>query len=470
MTLTQTARYPKGLPFIIATEVAERFSFYGMSGILPIFLVNAFFNPASTPGLQNVAEAQANEQTHLFVTLAYFMPLIGGIMADWFFGKYKVILYISLLYCLGHFILAMYDTDLKIFRIGLILIAVGAGGLKSNVSSNLGDQFTRQNDHLLSKAFGWFYFGINCGSVLATLAIPWVYKYYGAKLAFGIPGILMALATLIFFLGRKSYRMMPPSGIRKESFLIVVLFMVSELFIKSNKSVLERTKDRFSVMAVDGVLAVWRLTAVLIFIPIFWAMWYQSLSEWVLQANKLDLNFFGWHLIPAQVQTFNPLFILVGIPLFTYVIYPGLEKMGVRCTSLRKIGAGLFLCLVSFIIIALVQTSIDKGQHPTVLLQMLAYLLITFSEVLISVTFLEYAYTQSPPKLKSTMTAIWWLTLAAGNLFTAMVNHSIAKGGMFGRFTGAAYYWLFCAILAVFLAAYLVVSPHIKEKTYLAEQ
>lgn len=464
------AGFPKGIPYIIATEVAERFSFYGMSGILPIFLVDQFFNPHAIAGMQTVAEARSNEMTHLFVTLAYFMPLVAGIIADWFFGKYKVILYVSFLYCAGHLMLALFDTQLNLFTCGIVFIAIGAGGIKSNVSAILGDQMTLSNEHLMSKVFGWYYFGVNTGSVLATISIPVVYKYYGAQWAFGIPGVFMALAALVFFLGRNRYKQVAPSGIRKDNFMAIMAFIIRQLFVKDkNCSILERTTEEFSVEAVEGVLAVRRLLGLLVFIPIFWAMWYQSLSEWVLQAEKLDLHFMGRILLPAQVQSFNPFFILATIPAFTYGLYPLLEKMGIRCTPLRKIGTGLFFCLFSFVIIALLQGAIDKGQHPTVWWQILAYLLLTFSEVMISVTFVEYAYTQSPPKLKSTMTAIWWLTLAIGNLFTAMVNHSISTGGMFAYFTGARYYWLFNGIISVFIVLYLLISPHISEKTYLAE-
>ncbi len=462
--------FPRGIPFIIATEVAERFSFYGMSGILPIFLVDQFFNPHAIAGLQNVAEARSNELTHLFVTLAYFIPLLAGILADWFFGKYKVILYISFLYCAGHLMLALFDTQLNLFECGIIFIAIGAGGIKSNVSAILGDQITSGNQHLMSKVFGWYYFGVNTGSVLATVAIPLVYHYYGAQWAFGIPGVFMALAALVFYSGHNKYKQVAPSGIRKDNFIVILYFMVSNLFISNTgKTIMERTTEQFSAEAVEGVLAVRRLLSVLVFIPIFWAMWYQSLSEWVLQAGKLDRHMFGYTLLPAQVQSFNPFFILATIPAFTYGLYPFLERQGLRCTPLRKIGSGLFFCLLSFCVIALIQTGIDNGQHPSVWWQILSYLLITFSEVLVSVTFLEYAYTQSPPKLKSTMTAIWWLTLAAGNLFTAFVNHSISNHGIFARFTGASYYWLFVGIITAFLLVYILVSPYIKEKTYLAE-
>ncbi|MFD2147098.1 MFS transporter [Mucilaginibacter antarcticus] len=154
--------------------------------------------------MQAVAEAKANQSTHFFVTLAYTMPFIGGLVADWFTGKYKIILYISILYCFGHLCLALFDTNLDGFTIGLVLIAVGAGGIKSCVSANVGDQFDKTNQALMSKVYGWFYFSINAGSVVSTVLIPWVYANYGAQWAFGIPGILMALATLIFFWDVKS--------------------------------------------------------------------------------------------------------------------------------------------------------------------------------------------------------------------------------------------------------------------------
>ncbi|RYZ92713.1 MAG: MFS transporter, partial [Sphingobacteriaceae bacterium] len=114
------ARYPKGVPFIIGNEAAERFSFYGMRSILATFLVAQFFNPTLNPALQNVAVAKANETTHFFVSLAYTMPFVGAVMADWFFGKYKIILYISILYCLGHLTLSLFDNNLDGFKAGLL--------------------------------------------------------------------------------------------------------------------------------------------------------------------------------------------------------------------------------------------------------------------------------------------------------------------------------------------------------------
>lgn len=463
-------RYPRSIPFIIGNEAAERFSFYGMRSILVTFLVAQFFNPTGSAALKTVANAQANEISHIFVALAYAMPFVGALAADWFFGKYKVILYVSILYCFGHLCLAIFDTDLEGFRYGLILIAVGAGGIKSCVSANVGDQFDKTNQSLLSKVYGWFYFSINAGSVLSTLAIPYIYEHYGAKWAFGVPGVLMAIATAIFFSGRKNYVKVPPAGINKNNFVFISLYALFNIGKKQKgQALLDVAKGKFDPEKVEGMKAVWRVMAVFAFVPIFWAMWDQSLSEWVLQAKELDLTMLGYKVLPEQVQTANPVFLLSFIPIFNYGVYPFLDKLGFKTTPLRRLGTGLALTGLSFVIIALIQTKVDAGQHPSVWWQVLAYMVLSAGEVLVSITGLEYAYTQSPKSMKSTMSAIWLLTVAIGNLFVAYVNNSISNKGFFARFEGANYFWFFVALIGAFLLVYIFVSPRLKERNYVME-
>lgn len=468
-------KYPKSIFYIIGNEAAERFSFYGMRSILATFLVAQFFNPANNPALQTVAEAKANESTHFFVTLAYTLPFVGALVADWFTGKYKIILYISIVYCFGHLCLALFDENLNGFTIGLLLIAIGAGGIKSCVSANVGDQFDKTNQSLLSKVYGWFYFSINAGSVISTVLIPWVYANYGAKWAFGIPGLLMALATIIFFSGRKTYVRVPPSGINKNNFVFISLYALFNIGKKKKgQPLLDVGKNKFDPEKVEGAKAVYRVMAVFAFAPIFWAMWDQNLSEWVLQAEKLDrhinLGFIDFTVLPGQVQTANPVFLLSFIPLFTYFVYPFFDKtLGIKTTPLRRIGAGLVLTALSFVIIALIQARVDAGEHPSVWWQIFAYVVLSAAEVLVSITGLEYAYTQAPKSMKSTMTAIWLLTVAAGNLFVALINGNISEGGYFAQFTGANFYWMFVGICTVFIIIYLFVSPRLKERNYIVE-
>lgn len=474
MPTEKEARYPRSVPYIIGNEAAERFSFYGMRSILATFLVAQFYNPNHIASMQTVAEAKSNESTHFFVTLAYTLPFVGAIVADWFTGKYKIILWISIVYCFGHLCLAMFDNNLNGFIFGLVLVAIGAGGIKSCVSANVGDQFDKTNQVLLSKVYGWFYFSINAGSMVSTVMIPWIYANYGAKWAFGIPGILMGLATIIFFAGRKKYVRVPPSGINKNNFVFISLYSLFNIGKKKpGQSLLDVAKGAFNPEKVEGTKAVYRVMAVFIFVPIFWAMWDQNLSEWVLQAEKLDrhinLGFSSFEVLAGQVQTVNPVFLLLFIPVFNYWVYPFFAKIGINPTPLRRIGAGLALTAISFVIIAFLQAKVDKGMHPSVWWQIFAYVILSAGEVLVSITGLTYAYTQAPKSMKSTMTAIWLLTVAAGNYFDVLINGNIANGGYFSKFVGADYYWLFAGICGAFLLVFMFISPRLKERNYIDE-
>ncbi|PWU04961.1 MAG: MFS transporter [Bacteroidetes bacterium] len=461
-------KFPISIPYIMGNEIAERFSFYGMRSILTVFLVAYFFNPTNIASLTTTANAKANELTHLFVTLAYFMPMVGGIAADWFFGKYKVILYVSIFYTIGTIILALSTHNLGFFELGLVVVAIAAGGIKSCVSANVGDQFDKSNQHLLSKMYGWFYVAINTGGTLSPIFIPIFYEKFGPGVAFGVPGILMCIATIVFWLGRKKYVRVPPSGARKENFVSITAYAIQKLFSrKSGQSVWSAVGEKYSAQSIEGVKAVYRILIVFGFTPIYWAMWDQNLSEWILQARNLDLHLgFGVTILAQQINFINPLFVVSLTPVFTYFIFPFFERIGIKPTPLRKIGAGLFLIGICFIVIAMVQQNIDKGGHPSVWWQIFAYVLLAMSEILVSITCLEYAYTHSPPNMKSTMSALYLLGISVGNYFDTLINGSIANNGYFSSLTGASYYWFFIKVLVVFLIIYLFVSKKIVEKNY----
>ena len=463
------AKIPRSVAYIIGNEFAERFSFYGMRSIIAVFLVHQFFTHEDTV----IANAHSNSINHTFSTLVYATPLLGAILADWFFGKYRVILIGSLIYTIGHFLLSMFDTSLSGFETGLIIIAFSAGAIKSCVSANVGDQFDHKNQHLMSSIYSWFYFSINAGSMVSLFTIPLIYDKFGAKWAFGVPGILMALATIIFFSGRKSYVKLPPKGINKANFVSVSFYALMSKYgshRKIGQTAWEAAEAKYGREKVDGIKAVWRVMAVFAFIPVFWSLWDMNGAEWVLQSTKMDLHLgiSDWTILPSQIQTVNAVFLLVLIPVFNYGLYPLVEKMGLKLTPLRKIGFGLFTTGFSFVVIAFLQTKIDAGLHPSVWWQIFAYVILSAGEVLVSITGLEYAYTQSPPSMKSTMTAIWYFTYSVGSFFNAEVNNSIANKGFFSAFTGASYYWLFVGICFGFVLVFIFVSPFIKEKAYFA--
>ncbi|MDX2110333.1 MAG: hypothetical protein SFY80_08850 [Verrucomicrobiota bacterium] len=216
-------RFPEGIPYIVGNEGAERFSFYGMRQILYIYLTSLFvgFAVESTvaPEMLANAKVQATQWTHLFMAGVYLFPMIGAILADRLFGKFRVILWVSMIYCAGHAVLAIGGRAGEMGNLGLaetamiaglILISLGSGGIKPCVSANVGDQFTSRNAHLVTRIFQVFYFMINFGSFFASLLTPWLFKKYGAEVAFGVPGILMGVATIVFWMGRKRFIRVPP--------------------------------------------------------------------------------------------------------------------------------------------------------------------------------------------------------------------------------------------------------------------
>ncbi len=469
------SRFPKSVPYIIGNEAAERFSFYGMRSILTLFLVNQFFNPNHIAALDDVANAKANALNHYFVMLAYALPFVGGLIADWFTGKYKLILYVSIIYCIGHGLLALFDTNLNGFTFGVIVVAIGAGGIKSCVSANVGDQFNASNQDLLSKVYGWFYFAINAGSMFSTMLIPWTYKHYGAQWAFGVPGILMALATLIFFLGRKKYVRVPAAGVNKNNLVFITWYSLMNMGKKKpGEDLLDVAKGAYDAERVEGVKAVYRVIAVFFFALAFWAVWDQCLSEWVLYADKMNrdinLGFTHFTILAGQVSTVNTVFLLLFIPVFNYWIYPAFDKIGLKTTPLRRLGTGLVLTALSFVVIGLIHTNIQNGGSPSIWWMVLAYMILSAAEVLVSITGLEYAYTHSPKSMKSTMTGIWFLVVSAGNLITAQVNGLIADGGFVAEhLKGANYEWFFVTFICVFILIFFFVAPRLKERSYITD-
>ena len=393
-----TTGMPRGIPYIIGNEAAERFSFYGMKGILVVFMTSYLILLPGATGTEPMPEAEAIANYHWFTTAVYFTPIFGALLADILLGKYLTIISLSLVYCAGHGALAFMGMGDGInpgwmLFLGLGLISLGSGGIKPCVSAHVGDQFGETNGHLLTKIYAWFYFSINVGAFLSTLLTPWLLEWYGPHLAFGVPGVLMAIATFMFWCGRKKFIHVPPGG-------------------------LKWFRETFSW---EGISAILKLTPIYIFVAVFWALFDQTGSAWVLQAQDLDRNVLGITWLPSQIPSVNPIMILLLIPVFTYVFYPLIHRV-YKLTPLRKIGMGLFLMVVGFSIASMVQGWIDAGERPSVLWQVGAYAILTASEVMVSITCLEFSYTQAPRTMKSVIMALFLMSVSLGNVFVAGVN------------------------------------------------
>ena len=429
---------PPGIPYIVANEAAERFSFYGMRAILVVFMTQ--YLVSNNGVLEVMSEDEAKGWFHLFVSAVYLTPLLGALLADGLLGKYRTIILLSLVYCAGHFSLALDDTRLGL-AIGLGLIALGAGGIKPCVSSHLGDQFGATSQGLLGRAFAWFYFAINLGAFVSTLATPWLLVHYGAPVAFAVPGVLMLIATLTFRAGRHRFVHIPPGG---RHFVREALSRV-------------------------GLGALGRLLVLYLFVAVFWALFDQTASSWVLQAQHMDRVIAGVEVLPAQIQAANPLLVMLLIPLFAYRLYPAIDRV-FPLTPLRKIGIGLFLTAAAFAIPTVVQLSIDSGGVPSIGWQLLAYVVLTAGEVMVSITCLEFSYTQAPRAMKSFVMAFFMLSISLGNLFTSAVNFFINNPDGSSRLAGADYFLFFTLLMLVTAILYMVMARFYRGRTWLHEE
>lgn len=380
---------PSGIPFIIGNETAERFSYYGMRTILTIFMVDYL----------RMTEHDATNWGHTFFSAVYFMPIFGALLSDIFLGKYKTILSLSVVYCLGHLMLALNETQSGLMW-GLTFIAIGSGGIKPCASAHVGDQFGPGNKHLLDKVFGFFYIAINVGAFVSSFATPLLLRAYGPSVAFGVPGALMLLATFVFWLGRYKFVHIPPYG-----------------------------KDYWKTLtSKEGLGALGRLMFIYLFLSVFWALYDQNSTTWIFQAKSgfmdktINLGFTQFEILPDQIQLINPFLILFLIPIFTYFVYPWLDKK-IGLPPLKKIVLGMIIGALSYLIVAYTDDQMSKGIVMSVWWQILAFVIITVAEILISVTALEFSYTQAPIQLKSSVMSIYLFSVSIGNFIVTGVNN-----------------------------------------------
>ena len=520
-------RMPRQIPYIIGNEACERFSFYGMRNILVPFLISSVLL-AYLPD-KAAREGMAKEIYHSFVIGVYLFPLLGGWLADRFFGKYNTVLWFSLIYCAGHACLALFESNATGFYTGLFLIAFGSGGIKPLVVTFCGDQFDQSNKHKAKVVFDAFYWIINFGSFFASLLMPLVLSSWGPAWAFGIPGILMFIATLIFWAGRHKYVNVPPvRGNDPDSFLAVVrttllgkgfgagtlvaaigviaaLTMLPLWVLKEFLAVgpwpaawgfvitfclalgaviagvgfgasmqLERARGQHPDIAIDGVRAVLRILIVFALVTPFWSLFDQKASTWVIQGKDMliphDLWWWPSWLVKdaTQMQALNPLMVMLLIPFNNLVLYPALTRMGFRVTALRRMGWGIVIAAASWVVAGVLQLQMDDGKQVSLAWQTLPYLLLTFGEVLVSATALEFAYSQAPMAMKGVIMAFWYLTSTFGGLWVLLTNASVRDPAVIGwiqaqGWSEDAFLMFFFAgfafVAALFFAAYARIYP-----------
>lgn len=294
---------PLGFWFFFWGEFAERCSYYGMRAILALYMIDKL----------GISEANAATYNSFFIAATYFLPLVGGYVADRWFGKYWTILGFSIPYILGHVILGVENFWFMCFA--LLLLAMGSGVIKPNISTLMGltyDQKRPGQDKLRSDGFAMFYFSINIGAAISLFAMPVIRDHLGYAMAFLFPAGLMAISFVIFALGKPYY--------------------ATETVGYTPKTPEERAAQ-WTVLK--------RILGLFVLVMFFWAIFDQASSTWIFFANScMNLRMFGVEVDPDQIQAFNPVFILILLPAIT-VLLRVLDAKGIlklRATDKMVVG------------------------------------------------------------------------------------------------------------------------------------
>ncbi|XP_046955965.1 solute carrier family 15 member 2 isoform X2 [Lynx rufus] len=337
------SNYPLSIAFIVVNEFCERFSYYGMKAVLTLyFLYFLHWNEDTSTSIY-----------HAFSSLCYFTPILGAAIADSWLGKFKVL---SL--------------------VGLSLIALGTGGIKPCVAAFGGDQFEEKHAEERTRYFSVFYLSINAGSLISTFITPMLrgdVQCFGEDcyaLAFGVPGLLMVIALVVFAMGSKIYRKPPPEGNIVSQVVKCIWFAISNRFnnrsgdIPKRQHWLDWAAEKYPKQLIMDVKALTRVLFLYIPLPMFWALLDQQGSRWTLQATRMNGNLGVFVLQPDQMQVLNPLLVLIFIPLFDLVIYRLVSKCGINFLSLRKMAVGMILASLAFAVAAAVELKINRMTPP----------------------------------------------------------------------------------------------------------
>ncbi|XP_053184512.1 solute carrier family 15 member 1 [Scomber japonicus] len=327
---------------------------------------------------------------HVFVALCYLTPILGAIVADSWLGKFKTIIYLSIVYALGQVAMAVSaihditDTNrdgspdnmtfhVVLSMVGLFLIALGTGGIKPCVAAFGGDQFSEHQDKQRRTFFSVFYLCINGGSLLSTIITPILRaqecgiqtKQSCYPLAFGVPAALMVVALVVFIVGSGMYYKAEPQGNIMLDVCKCIGFAIKNRYRHRSSEHPKRehwmdwAEEKYEKLLIAQIKMVLRVLFLYIPLPMFWTLFDQKGSRWTLQATNLDGNFGLLVIQPDQMQTVNPILILTLVPIMDSVIYPLIQKCGLNFTPLKRMTVGMLLAAIAFVCAALVQIQVD---------------------------------------------------------------------------------------------------------------
>ncbi|KAI9486125.1 MAG: POT family-domain-containing protein [Benjaminiella poitrasii] len=485
-TLRQVAdRVPASAYLVIVIEFCERFTYYGLTGPFQNYIQNPAppSYPAEQAGAMGKGQQTATALTTFFQFWCYITPIFGAIVADQYLGKYRAILVFSLIYLVGLIILTATASPAGIangaafpgFIVAIIIIGLGTGGIKSNVSPLVAEQYQSRSPYISTnkkgervivtpqatyqKIFNMFYWGINVGS-LSAIATTELEKNVGFWPAFLLPTLMFIPGIVVVFLGRKRYVQTPPRGsVLLEAFKVVMYsFKVKSLdACKPSNLVTERpdlaVNATWDDVFVDELRRALRACIVFCWYPIYWLCYSQMTNNLVSQAATMWTGN-----VPNDImQNIDPLVLIITIPIMDRLIYPGLRRIGLPMGPIIRITLGFFLAAVAMAYTAGIQSKIYANTSPWPIsagYQIPSYFFIALSEIFASITGLEYAYKKAPQSMKSIVMSLFLLT----NCFASILGFALVSVAVDPKLT-----WMYTGIAcASFICSILVYVCHRK--------
>lgn len=419
--------HPRGLFVLFMAEMWERFCFYGMRGLLTLYLIKIL--------LQGRTEAFLIYGA--YTSLVYLAPVVGGKVADAILGYRKAVIFGAILMAAGEFIILGGSLDLLFWGMGFLII--GNGYFKANISSIVGKLYP-EGDIRRDSGFTIFYIGINIGALLATTVCVYVGETYGFHYGFALAGIGMLLGLVFFVIGQKDYihKAMPPNPDKLKKKIVLfftreyLVYILSVLAVPAIYLLVNYNKVVGLLLAVTALAAIIYLLVegvrggkvllhrmilfiiLCLFNIVFWALFEQAgTSLTVFADTNVDRHIFGFEITAGNTQFFNPFYIILFGSLFS-MIWTKLSKIGKNPNIPMKFGLGILQLGLGYLVILWANQFAVEYRIPLWTLGLL-YMLHTTGELFISPIGLSMVTKLAPEKLTGTLMGVWFLSFAGSN-------------------------------------------------------
>ncbi|KNE68450.1 hypothetical protein AMAG_13102 [Allomyces macrogynus ATCC 38327] len=462
----QLAKNPDAMPravwFILPNEFGERFCFYGLKAFLFRYLIYI-----------GNSEVSAKTMTHTWQMVTYFCPLFGAAICDSYLGKYRTIVWLSLLYLIGNIVLTV--TSIPALRsnwtvlLGLYLIGFGTGGIKPCVSPLGGDQFRPTQQNAIRRFFSLFYLSINAGSVLSGFIAPQVKDGFGCFgdeiksedpsipsqpmcyfAGYMLPTVVFAIATAVFIFGHNHYKLVPPAGDFVPGHMFFAIIDTVKNYFSASAE--EKAKHsfwsfgaaRYGKQFAEDTGEFMRMLLMVFPFSFVWMVYEQQSTEWSDQYDQMDTYWGSVRLSPeVWIAIVNPVLVVILVYVLSTWVYPFIERRGVAVTPLRRMSIGGILVALGFLISAFLQYEVHsnyqgtkdkngltlpescKGKCLHGSWQLPQWVILSLGESLFSPTGSEFAYTQVAESMRAFSTSFWLLMVSLGDFYVVAVESGL---------------------------------------------